>query len=90
MKKKIINGLLFCLFICFIISLFILPVWMMSNNIWPASFLIKVQSKLFNGKYYPRATGAVIFILLVFVILLGSMLISQLKEKIMKRKDKKD
>ncbi|HTB31966.1 MAG TPA: hypothetical protein VK808_08080 [Bacteroidia bacterium] len=42
--------------------------WLMIDDIWPASKLIDLQAGWFNGEYYPKLTFAVvwIFVLLVF------------------------
>ncbi|HTA28439.1 MAG TPA: hypothetical protein VK809_11660 [Bacteroidia bacterium] len=44
--------------------------WMMIDNIWPASKLIDLQAGWFNGEYYPKLTFGVIwiFVLLAFVV----------------------
>ncbi len=85
MAKKKNSSWSLWLFVVIIIGLFILPVWMVESQIWPASLLIELQAKMFSGKYYPRATGAVIFILLVFVLLLTGVFISWVKNKLNKK-----
>jgi hypothetical protein len=42
--------------------------WLMIDDIWPASKLIDLQAGWFDGEYYPKLTFAVvwIFVLLVF------------------------
>ncbi len=42
--------------------------WMMIAEIWPADKLIELQAGWFDGEYYPKATFAVIWIMLVLAI----------------------
>jgi hypothetical protein len=47
--------------------------WMVFDDIWPASKLIELQDGWFDGEYYPKATFAVVWILLLlaFVVVMG-------------------
>ncbi len=48
-----------------------ISIWMMIAEVWPANKLIDLQAGWFDGEYYPKATFAVIWILvlLVFVVI---------------------
>ncbi len=49
-----------------------IALWLMLSSTWPADVLINLQAHLLNGKYYPKATFAVLWIgvvIIFFVIL---------------------
>lgn len=69
------------LILLMIVGLFVVPVWMMVNRIWPASWLIDLQISLL-GKYYPRGTAAIVFMLLVLAVLFVGAFLSWVRKKL--------
>ena len=80
-KKPRMSNWTIALILLMIIGLFIVPVWMMVNRIWPASWLIDLQLSLL-GKYYPRGTAAIVFMLLVLAVLFVGTFISWAGKKL--------
>ena len=57
-----------------------LALWMMLARVWPASVLIEWQAGWFDGRYYPKATFAVIWIGIVFLIFAAMALVGKMIE----------
>jgi heme/copper-type cytochrome/quinol oxidase subunit 4 len=62
-----------------------IALWMMIDDIWPASALIDLQAGWFDGEYYPKLTFAIVWIIvllaIVAVIAIGDWLWSMVKGK---------
>lgn len=66
--------------VVFIVVTVGLALWMMLARIWPASILIEVQAQWFDGRYYPKATFAVIWIGIVGIVFAALALMGKIIE----------
>ncbi len=65
--------------ISFIVITVGVALWLMLTRTWPASELISWQADMFDGRYYPKATFAVIWIGIVILCFALIALIGWLK-----------
>ncbi|MBP7582793.1 MAG: hypothetical protein KBA61_02085 [Spirochaetes bacterium] len=66
--------------VVFIVGTVGLALWMMLARVWPASVLIEKQAQWFDGRYYSKATFAVLWIGIVVAVFAAVAVIGKIME----------